>query len=247
MIMNINGLKLWQTLLLCLLPVLCSCGKELLVEPSDPQEENVVGFSVSQGKRIVFALGNLSPDGLSFEENQWDFGGLFDWSTTEQGNVLYYADFTDWGNRIEGGWRTLTIEEWMYLLIGRDGAEEKLGTGSVDSIGGLILLPDVWRMPEGQHFVPGFAEDNDDWSLNEYTFSDWEKMETAGAVFLPAAGDGYGVSACRVAAMGFYWSSSTRGPQAAQYVFFYSYYLAQASRGPGNQYSVRLVHDVAGE
>ena len=111
--MNTNGFKLWQTLLLCLLLVLCSCGKELPVEPSDPQEENVVGFSVSQGKRIVFAPGNLSPDGLSFEENQWDFGGLFDWSTTEQGNVLYYADFTDWGNRIEGGGRTLTIEEWM--------------------------------------------------------------------------------------------------------------------------------------
>ncbi|MBR3434278.1 MAG: hypothetical protein IKG88_00155 [Bacteroidales bacterium] len=214
------------------------------VEPSGTQEENVVGFSVSPEKRVVFAPGNLTPDGLSFEENQWDFGGLFDWSATESGNTLYYSDFTDWGNRIEGGWRTLTIDEWMYLFERRDGAKEKKGIGNVDGIGGLILLPDVWKIPEGQHFVPEFAEDNNDWSINEYTLSDWKKMESAGAVFLPAAGDGYGVSACRVAAMGFYWSSSSKGPQSAQYIFFYSYYLAESSRGPGNQYSVRLVHDV---
>ncbi|MBR5353407.1 MAG: hypothetical protein IK126_06800 [Bacteroidales bacterium] len=214
------------------------------VEPSNPQEENVVGFSVSPEKRVVFAPGNLTNDGLSFEENQWDFGGLFDWSATQSGNTLYYADFTDWGNRIEGGWRTLTIDEWMYLFDNREGAAEKMGIGNIDGTGGLILLPDAWKIPEGLHFVPEFAEDNDDWSLNEYSLSEWEKMESAGAVFLPAAGDGYGVSACRVAAMGFYWSSSSQGPQSAQYVFFYSYYLAQSSRGPGNQYSVRLVQDV---
>lgn len=242
--MKINRLNLWLMLLTCILLVLCGCSKDMRVEPSGTQEENVVGFSVSPEKRVVFAPGNLTPDGLSFEENQWDFGGLFDWSATESGNTLYYSDFTDWGNRIEGGWRTLTIDEWMYLFERRDGAKEKKGIGNVDGIGGLILLPDVWKIPEGQHFVPEFAEDNNDWSINEYTLSDWKKMESAGAVFLPAAGDGYGVSACRVAAMGFYWSSSSKGPQSAQYIFFYSYYLAESSRGPGNQYSVRLVHDV---
>lgn len=247
MIMKLTVKRSIKVVLPFVLLAFMGCGKEHLQAPQPPQPEPVAGFSVSPEKRVLFAPGNLSTDGLSFEENQWDFGGLFDWSTTESGNVLYFADFTDWGNRIDGGWRTLAIDEWMYLLLGRDGAEEKLGIGNVDGIGGLILLPDAWKIPEGQHFVPGFAEDNNDWSLNEYTFSDWEKMESAGAVFLPAAGDGYGVSACRVATMGFYWSSSTRGPQAAQYVFFYSYYLAQASRGPGNQYSVRLVHDVAGE
>ena len=247
MIMKTNGLNPWLILPTCILLVLCSCGKDTPLELSDPQEENVVGFSVSPEKRVEFAHGNLTPDGLSFEENQWDFGGLFAWSVTEPGNTSYYADFTDWGNSIEGEWRTLTIDEWMYLFIDRDGAEEKMGIGNVDGVGGLILLPDAWKIPEGQHFVPGFAEINDDWSLNEYTLSDWEKMESAGAVFLPAAGDGFGRSACRVGAMGFYWSSSTRGPQAAQYVFFYSYYLAQGSRGPGNRYSVRLVHDVVGQ
>ena len=242
--MKTNGLNPWLILPTCILLVLCSCGKDTPLELSDPQEENVVGFSVSPEKRVEFAHGNLTPDGLSFEENQWDFGGLFAWSVTEPGNTSYYADFTDWGNSIEGEWRTLTIDEWMYLFESRDGAKEKKGIGNVDGIGGLILLPDVWKIPEGLHFVPEFAEDNDDWSLNEYTLSEWEKMESAGAVFLPAAGDGYGVSACRVAAMGFYWSSSSKGPQSAQYIFFYSYYLAESSRGPGNQYSVRLVHDV---
>lgn len=98
----------------------------------------------------------------------------------------------DWGvyNAISNGgnkpglWRTLSHEEWSYLLISRSGAEQKWGIGSVDGIVGLILLPDEWTMPEGLSFTAGFQSQ----SSNVFDKQQWSQFDTAGAVFLPAAG-----------------------------------------------------------
>ena len=83
---------------------------------------------------------------------------LFGWSTgnnpTEcHTDVEYYTEpFVDWGiNPISNGgnqpglWRTLSANEWVYL-IHRDN-DQKFGFGTVNNVKGLILLPDNWQMP----------------------------------------------------------------------------------------------------
>lgn len=116
-----------------------------------------------------------------------------------------------WHNSINGGgnashlWRTLSGEEWDYLLRVRAGATTKCGTGNINGIGGLIILPDSWALPSGCTFHSGFGLN---WTQNSYTLDQWEQMEAAGAVFLPAAGRRMGNTVYNVGEQGNYWSST---------------------------------------
>ena len=103
-----------------------------------------------------------------------------------------YAD-ADWGqfNTIANGgasqhqWRTLTSDEWHYILNARANAANKYGLAKVNGVDGLVLLPDNWTLPSGCEFTPGTEKG---YKTNRYSASDWTDMQTAGAVFLPAAG-----------------------------------------------------------
>ena len=106
-----------------------------------------------------------------------------------------YHTFVDWGtNPIHyksttypsNTWRTLTYDEWRYLIfsnVGRVGAELR-GLATVNNIKGCVLLPDDWDMPTGTSFV----SDAKEYQTNVYTLKQWWVMEAHGAVFLPAAG-----------------------------------------------------------
>ena len=135
----------------------------------------------------------------------------------------------DWGqfNAIENGgnapgqWRTLTKDEWAYLIDLRQGAAEKMGLGKVDNVEGLILLPDAWTLPDGVEFTSGLEKG---YKTNRYTAAKWSRMQSAGAVFLPAAGyrEEYSVftkfkdeNGC-----GFYWSSTTLSKPNCNILFF---------------------------
>ena len=125
-----------------------------------------------------------------------------------------------WHNPISNGgnaayqWRTLTDSEWSYLLFDRTDASAKRGTGNVNGVGGLIILPDSWTLPSECSFTSGFAEYDENnylypnWALNSYTLSQWAQMEVAGALFLPAAGQRYGTNVRHVNILGNYWSSA---------------------------------------
>ena len=189
---------------------LSSCGKEESPKPDDdePRTEAIDGlFSVSANKHVQFAQGNLQYKGStatwSFAKHQYDYIGkdnqyadtaydgwidLFGWGTGLYPTLTSsydgdYPSFNDWGDHIDGGWRTLTITEWNYVLKSRSGANIKHATGTVDGVHGLILLPDHWELPNGCTFTPGCKE----WDGNEYTKEQWQQMEAANAVFLPAA------------------------------------------------------------
>lgn len=151
----------------------------------------------------------------------------------------------DWGihNAISNGgnragmWRTLTIEEWDYLSNGRPNASLLKGLGFVDGTYGLILLPDDWDQPAGASFDPSADSNN-------YTPSQWEAMQLAGAVFLPAAGSRFGCMVNYMGVYGGYWSSSAFTDNInARYFFISSTMPGDASykyyRCAGH--SVRLV------
>ena len=191
---------------------------------------------------------------------------LFGWGTgNNPTNVSTgytdYATFTDWGtNAIPNGgnqanlWRTLTKDEWVYLFYGRTNAAVLFGLGSVNGVNGTILLPDNWSLPAGATFTAsttqGLADKGsfyynsnaNNFSHNTYTKEQWSVMESAGAVFLPAAGYRYGTGVLGVGSFNHYWSATPWGTSYAYYLYFDSSYLS-----PQNYYdrfyglSVRLV------
>ena len=122
-----------------------------------------------------------------------------------------YAN-ADWGvyNAIYNGgdaagqWRTLTKDEWVYVFQDRSNASSRYGHGKVNSVCGMILLPDSWTLPSGLNFIAG----NSSWA-NSYTADQWAQMESNGAVFLPAAGSRQSkTNIVDVGYRGSYWSST---------------------------------------
>ena len=160
-----------------------------------------------------------------------------------------YGTFVDWGsNPISNGgntvnqWRTLTIAEWNYLLNTRTDASSKRGTGNINGVGGLIILPDSLTLPSECSFTSGFT--TYDWAHNSYTLAQWAQMEAAGAVFLPAAGYRYGTNDNYVGNLGNYWSSTPFNESSAYYMYFYSNDLNVIfSNFRGYGFSVRPVLD----
>ncbi len=184
-----------------------------------------------------------------FSTSQYnDHRDLFGWGTGDAPNKVSnnngdYGTFTDWGtnaitnggNTENSGWRTLTKDEWVYLFYSRKNAATLFGFGSVNSKNGLIILPDNWTTPEGASFTASTTlgltnqgsyyhngkEDN--YTHNTYTAEQWAVMESAGAVFLPAAAYRHGVDSNinYTDLGGFYWSSTPSSTDKAYYLNFY--------------------------
>lgn len=105
----------------------------------------------------------------------------------------YTGDFVDWGtNMIGENWYTMNFDEWNYLRNIRNNAENLCGVACVNGNNGLVLLPDNWTLPSGIIFNPGFpgmpSTVEKYAQQNNYTIEQWQQMESAGAVFLPASG-----------------------------------------------------------
>ena len=121
---------------------------------------------------------------------------LFGWSTagtyyginnsTSDGD--YSGSFVDWGNTMGSGWRTLTSDEWSYLLT-----NHTKGQSTVNGVSGYVVRPD------------GVTT-----SINStYTAEEWATQEAAGSIFLPAGGQRQGTNVMHVVDYyGYYWSSS---------------------------------------
>ena len=247
------------------------CDKES-ISPIIPDGALPGLFSVSATQQVYFSQGNLqyqaSTDTWRFAEHQYDYVGsdnrsisstysgwidLFGWGTGSNPTLSStsfedYGTFMDWGCNaiINGGntanlWRTLTRAEWYYLLEGRPNASSKFAAGNINGVGGLIILPDNWTQPSECAFTSGFAPD---WTLNSYTLAQWEQMEDAGAVFLPAAGYRYGSNVNFVGYDGDYWSSTPSDEYGACSMYFDSSHLGASNYSSRNVgFSVRPVQD----
>jgi hypothetical protein len=219
---------------------------------------NTSYFSVSDTKKVAFSRGNLqytkSTNKWEFANEQWETIGsanvsndtladkidLFGWSTNNAATPwgistsIAYADydgnFVDWGKNIGDGntWRTLSIDEWLYLFTSRTNAATLFGLGSVNGVKGLILLPDNWTCPTGITFTPStqkgltydatnskYTNSNENnYSHNTYTLAKWRQLEQTGAVFLPVTGFRLGTDISALTAS-YYWSSSTMSTTTA--------------------------------
>ena len=220
-----------------------------------------------------------STDTWSFAENQYDYIGednlsgsaladkidLFGWSGSDYNNFGvstsntindYFGSFVDWGSKQIGSdapntWRTLTNDEWEYLLNTRTNASSLKGVAQVNGVNGLVFLPDNWRCPAGVTFKSGFhSSDGAEYyaAYQTFTAEQWSKLESAGAAFLPAAGRRYSNWGVYDMQLGKYWSATEYdygwGYNSAYYLLFSSNNAIMDTDGRSDGFSVRLVKDL---
>ena len=185
---------------------------------------------------------------------------LFGWSTSFTNFGIststdldgYYGSFVDWGTNKIGNdapntWRTLTYDEWYYLRYNRTNANDLVGVAQVNGVNGLIFLPDNWTCPAGVTFKSGFHSEGVVGYYAAYqifTAAEWSKLESAGAVFLPASGYRYGSNVTFVQYSGFYWSATEYGSSSACSLRFDSDEADMVSNSRFDGLSVRLVKDL---
>ncbi|MBR1793217.1 MAG: C10 family peptidase [Bacteroidales bacterium] len=200
--------------------------------PRDPHNVHYMPFDMVSS---TVAEDNSHGYGPSTSIVNADFDGVssnYDWGI--------YCAIRNGGNAA-GRWRTLTENEWQYLLFYRDKAVNKRALATVAGVPGVILLPESWAQPTGIRFSEG---SNLGYETNVYSAAMWLSMESAGAVFLPAAGLRSESTVSMVAHNGYYWSSRHYDASDA-YVFVIErsrVSVEPLDRSIGR--SVRLVHDV---
>jgi len=255
--MTLPHKHLWAALATVVL-LLASCTEEECIQPlfpDAPARAVPAVFSVSETRQVRFSPGNLeyaeghwrfapsqSSHFAAFSPTAWDH---FGWSTpftrwgmdTSMREEDYAGTFVDWGINGElhvalgSGWRTLTADEWDYLLNrrevnGRRGAGYAYNAVEIDGQYGLIVYPDNYSL---QSDTVGTIPDS--------------------CVFLPGAGSRMGSNLYyQNEKWGFYWTATSMGDGQAQRLFFHESYgrtvlnLVGITRTAG--LSVRLVRDI---
>ena len=206
--------------------------------------------------------------------NYYAYGPSYDQTNTVLGDGNIYGDETrklyDWGqyNPIKkiavvvnkygrevqkdttidflGTWRTLTAEEWTYLMNNRSMPNESTtklwAPANVTLDGttykGTLLFPDdfVFEKLGVQHFTLGNSS-----STATVDQTMWEIMEDAGVVFLPYTGNRVDQTVSNVGTQGYYWSTSVTSAKQAKAMNVQTGAIVNVERGYG--YPVRLVRD----
>ncbi|MCR4964317.1 MAG: hypothetical protein K6A41_01520 [Bacteroidales bacterium] len=162
----------------------------------------------------------------------YNFSLIDDYANSDWG---IYNPISNGGNQA-GLWRTLSKDEWSYILKERANASELHTLGYIDTIKGLIVLPDNWEQPVS---CVGLTD--------TYTLEQWKDMEEAGAVFLPCGGMRHGYELWQHNNFGDYWTSTGIGgfyPSAYDLTFNFSSFTCSEGGRIDRYYglSVRLVH-----
>jgi len=84
---------------------------------------------------------------------------------------------SDWGvvnvAQLGSGWRTLTYDEWVYLINTRTNASSFRTFATVNGVVGLILMPDGWTT-SGVSLTITTAN----YTSNDISLAQWNKLET---------------------------------------------------------------------
>ena len=144
----------------------------------------------------------------SSSSNLYDQSGIADWG---------YNRITNGGNTLDM-WRTLTRNEWSYLLNTRGTSSGiRYAKARVNGVNGLVLLPDDWS--SSYYSLNSTNTGGASFSANVISLSSWtNNLEAHGAVFLPAAGMRYGTQTSSIGSCGLYWSSSYYNSGNASYL-----------------------------
>ena len=228
-----------------------NAGNEGGVVPGVVQDDALFGvFTINENDaKINFSRGNLYYDGsdFNFEENQYDFAkswnenhiSHFMWSAdknmaistlgtiTGSENDIFFTNKADFAVNGQTGWRTLSNDEWNFLInLRRVNGESGYGhtciMATVNDVDGLIIFPDGYDgSVEGLSSIP------------------------EGCAFLPNAGDRMRTLVRNAGYFGKYWLSTPNASSLAYGIYFKNGILYCGNSYPDNQgLSVRLVRDV---
>ena len=132
-----------------------------------------------------------------FSSGSGSLSGMSDWG---------YNAISNGGNTIDT-WRTLSKVEWQYLFLSRNtNSGIRFAKAKVDGVNGVVLLPDDWTTD-----IYGLNDTNNNgasFNSNVVNSTQWERLEDAGAVFLPAAGGRNDKTMIDFGVCCYYWSSS---------------------------------------
>lgn len=200
--------------------------------------------------------GCYQPYSISLDyEEYYAYGG-------SEYNLSDYSGNADWGynailngGNATGQWRTLSLDEWNYILFQRNAspvngiANARYFTGEVNGVLGLVLFPDVFIQSNNVNILSGINV-FDYTNPNHYSIEEWAVLEKEGCVFLPVTGDRFGEKYRfngNTYRTGNYWTETCANSGDAYYLTFYWKHIStdtlhNCDRGDGM--SVRLVQDI---
>lgn len=137
---------------------------------------------------------------------------------------------SDWGvhnsiSNTTGQWRTLTREEWNYVLNTRNTSSGiRYALARVNNVRGVILLPDDWSESTYHLNNTNPTGSSNSFNNNVISSSQWTILQDAGAIFLPLTLERSGTEVLGGTdiANGFYWTSTTQSDQRWAYVMGFS-------------------------
>ena len=192
-----------------------------------------VGASYYPDKKNYYAYG-IPKSNLNDQDGKADWG---------------YNAIVNGGSKENFGWRTLTKDELVYVFEQRKTKSGiRYAKAQVNGVRGVILLPDDWE--RSYYKLKKTNKANADFIENRLDESQWDVMESHGAVFLPAAGsrltfisgmvqktDTGNVNNC-----GCYWTATASGNEKSYCLYFGSNnFDCHNEHERFSGYSVRLV------
>lgn len=183
-----------------------------------------------------------------YSENSTSWVDLFFWGTSGDNSLYPYnlnstfntstdiaGTNNDWGKNCSisnGGssrelWRTLTKDEWVYLLNTRAGASGKWAKATVAGTKGLILVPDEWNCPST--IISLTYGSSSRFTSNSIDATTWQNLEALGAIFLPLTGflsysqKTYTWQITQTDISGYYWTSTFSHYNAGPYAYRLSF------------------------
>ena len=235
--------------------------------------ENKWQFAESQYTYIGNNPGNSTDPGSDPDSdnrsNQNEWIDLFNWGASGYDSkypyIIYPKSYTaptsisgtnyDWGvqNAVYNGgntanvWYTMTSTYWNTILNNTTyRPTDRYLKAKIGSTYGLIVFADDYLVPCGVSYS-GTNTASTNWSVCWDATDVWEMMETAGAVFLPAAGHsrtytGFSIVNCN--SIGKYWTTTTNSSNSNTLTFTDSQTQYNYSTSRNTACSVRLVKDV---
>lgn len=177
--------------------------------------------------------------GPDHPNNLTDYYRLGDWG---QYNAIYISNRS---LRYPAGtwWRTLTYNEWVYILKTRTpDSGIRFAKARVADVDGVILLPDDWSTT--YYTLVNTNSGNSAYEDNVISESQWNtSFEPNGAVFLPVTGH-RGPTQVWDVTHGYYWSSTSSTASSAVWILFGPSSLTQSGDSKHHGAAVRLVCDL---
>ena len=230
-----------------------------------PQQYDIIGEENSQiaanynGWIDLFGWATSGYQSASYPNNQYYQPWSYSTASSGYGPSIASGELTgnlanyDWGvyNPITNGgnqtnrWRTLTKDEWDYVLNVRNAStvngtpNARFARARVNHVLGVILFPDSYTHPSGI-VKPTGINGVTSWNGYDYNTEEFALMQAAGAVFLPAAGKRTDITVNELNIM-HYWSVTTNNTSTAFELRYDQNSLELKVRNRCDGLSVRLV------